>query len=114
MTRLRRRAALAIATAALASVLGGVGPAVSAGCGGLLQPRCPAPAPPPYPPSPDPGGDESANLSVPPPAGREFGFNSNLWWQTSHGQDLVPLEVGRSAQAGAQILRTTVSWASFA
>jgi hypothetical protein len=85
-------------------------PANAASCGGLLQPPCPQPAL--YAPAPDPGGTTDANLSVPPPAGKVFGFNTNLWSQTS--RDWVPFEVSRSAQAGAQIIRTTVTWATLA
>ena len=79
--------------------------ASAADCGGFLQPACP-----PAPPSPDPGGDAGANVSVPPPAPKLFGFNTNLWWQS----DRMPaLEADKSAQVGAQVIRTTVPWANF-
>jgi hypothetical protein len=84
----------------------------AASCGGLLQPRC-APAPL-YPPAPDPGGDAEAAMTVPPAAPKQFGFNTNLWWQTHNGQNLVPFEVYRSAKAGANLIRTTVTWSRFA
>jgi Glycosyl hydrolase catalytic core len=84
-------------------------PAAGAGCGGLLQPSCP---PPQSAAAPDPGGDVNANVPVPPGGGKLFGFNTNLWWQTSGGKDLVPFEVTRSAKAGAQLIRTTVTWAT--
>jgi hypothetical protein len=86
--------------------------ASASSCGGLLQPSCPPPQL--YPNAADPGGDANADVPVPPPPGKLFGFNTNLWWQTSGGEDLVPFEVDTSAAAGAQVLRTTVSWAAFA
>jgi Cellulase (glycosyl hydrolase family 5) len=100
---------LVAATAVLMQAL----PAAASGCGGLLQPACP-PAPAVDASAPDPGGDAAANLPVPPPAGKLFGFNTNLWWQTTGGRDLVPFEVDRSAQAGAEVIRTTVTWATLA
>lgn len=48
-----------------------------------------------------------------PPVGKLFGFNTNLW-NVGSGPDLVPFEVDRSAQAGAQVIRTTLDWSSFA
>jgi hypothetical protein len=56
----------------------------------------------------------SAAVTVPPAGGKRFGFNTNLWWQASGGRDLVPFEVDRSAQAGAQVIRTTITWATLA
>ena len=100
--------AAGVAVIALLPVLPAAG---ATGCGGLLQPKCP----PPYSTSaPDPGGDQDAGLTVPPPAGKLFGFNTNLWRQTANGGDYVPFEVTRSSRAGSQVLRTTVTWASFA
>lgn len=56
----------------------------------------------------------NAAIPVPPADGKLFGFNTNLWWQTSGGNDLVPFEVVRSAQAGANVIRTTVTWSVLA
>src|SRR3954470_12287480 len=104
------RGKLAIA-AALAATGAFALPSQAASCGGLLQPSCPPP--PGFPNAPDPGGDGNAGLPVPPSAGKRFGFNTNLWWQTSGGRDMVPFEVDRSVGAGAQVIRTTVTWATF-
>lgn len=101
-------AGAAVAVALLLAI-----PAAAGSCGGLLQPACPPP-PPLYPYADDPGGNANANLAVPPPGGKLFGFNTNLWWQTAGGADLVPFEVDNTAAVGGQIIRTTVTWAAFA
>src|SRR4051794_10152912 len=106
------RRCLAITAAALAVTGAGALPSVAAGCGGLLQPPCPPATD--YTGASDPGGDVNAAIAVPPADGKQFGFNTNLWWQNSGGRDLVPFEVDRSARAGAHIIRTTVTWATFA
>ena len=76
---------IAVAAGVAISVLVLAVPAAGSGCGGLLQPSCP---PPPPVSAPDPGGDVNAAIPVPPADGKLFGFNTNLWWQTSGGNDL--------------------------
>jgi hypothetical protein len=65
----------------------------------------------PYPGAPDPGGDETATVSIPPPAGRYFGFHEDSYGSPVHGWSAGDVAaVGHGAGANSQ--RINVDWAT--
>jgi hypothetical protein len=62
----------------------------------------------PYPGTPDPGGDPNAEISVPPPAGKFFGFHDSTELAT-HGWSESEVAVVAAA-AGANVHRFTLDW----
>jgi len=93
-----------VAVAALASAT-----SAEAGCGVLGLQKC-APPPPSSGSSgstaPDPGGDENTPVALPPPAGKVFGFSSQLYsWATTAQQ-----EVSYELVVHANAQRIGVNW----
>jgi hypothetical protein len=59
--------------------------------------------------APDPGGSETAPVSVPPPAGKYFGFHEESYEDTRHGWSAADVAtVGHGA--GATVQRMNVDW----
>ena len=87
-----------------------VSPSLSAaarGCGWLGLGTCQGDSPPPPLPAPDPGGNEAADVKL-PPAGKRLGFNSQLGIGITTPQH----EVGLGRTVGATLQRYPVAWSA--
>jgi len=95
-----------IALVALLAVLLGIGAFARGGF------RCPTPfsACDGRSSAPDPGGQAGRGVVIPPPGGRRFGFNTQLYQRTD-SQGLSPRdEVAYERAVGAQAQRYTIDW----
>ena len=105
-----RRAAILVAAAIIATVvaLSVAGSGARAIC--VTNCNTSSSPPPPPPPATDPGGSETTDVSVPPPAGRYFGFD----YEEAVTGPNQPLTTGGFANyarlAGANTARVTLDW----
>ncbi|MDQ3571575.1 MAG: cellulase family glycosylhydrolase, partial [Actinomycetota bacterium] len=104
---------MALAGAALTLLVAGSLNMAQAQCGLLGTSKCPSPqpasSPAEFPGYPNPGGSERTNVSVPPPAGKYFGFVDNsdgADWQLISPSDIATL----SKRAGANATRISLDW----